>query len=604
MKGRTESGSGSVEEGGANGPPRAAGSQTQDRPQRVAGAELPAEEPDGRPRGKRAAQECAGEGGVAEIRPGAQFAQASGSGPGVGDQERKDEDTKTEAEGGSAAALAADTVGAPSSGSGKVPEGTLGQGISTAREAQAKAAEARRANTARPGRGSECFGARRRDALRADFERRGGFAAAEAARAAQAEADRLAREATERRAQLVPGGASSSVEASSSSGSTRLPSRPLAGDAGSGGANSGGRPEVHSLLECVIGRGGGDRKPRPFRNVLGVWGGGSCYINAALQAFFASETVQRTLARVVSSSAGAGGNLAAFATRASIVDIRAEQQNRFRQSGGRMDELCLAVTFATAMQGWLHGRSVVGSALLPALVLAHCYRGEQDDAVQFLLLNCLSVCPQVNACCQGRYSAPDLECSRCGHRWAGHSTMEDRLFTVLPIHPTFWRTGAAHADVQVALDMNVEQQVDEHFDAFCPLCHGRAGAVVKAIASGPKVLVVQLEQWRTERIPDGLEYVRAEHALGVNDSVNVGGYRYSLRGVMLHLGSSPRGGHWVALARHGEGPGVYYLYNDIIRREFTRERITSVMDFDGQRFYVAGLVYERIEEAVVPQVVV
>jgi len=95
----------------------------------------------------------------------------------------------------------------------------------------------------------------------------------------------------------------------------------------------------------------------------------------------------------------------------------------------------------------------------------------------------------------------------------------------------------------------------------------------------------------------------------VNEEVMVGGRAYALRGLLLHSGGRPTAGHYVAVARHGEGSEPYFLYNDKLRVEVARSGLASSMVLSGgsgaTRFYVAAMLCERVggEAALVVEVV-
>ena len=78
---------------------------------------------------------------------------------------------------------------------------------------------------------------------------------------------------------------------------------PCASRAETGARGRSTRDIVKDQLASVVGD-HLDEKPRPFKNALGLWGAGSCFINASLQLLFASENVQRTLAEYAHGVAG------------------------------------------------------------------------------------------------------------------------------------------------------------------------------------------------------------------------------------------------------------------------------------------------------------
>ena len=532
--------------------------------------------------------------------------------------------------GGDGQAQAATRAAAAKAGQARVDGGEAipGQGSAARGDGQARSGKRAvagmvgeaRAFQARPvGVGDE-VGVKRREAHAAAQEAAGagGCLGASTGDAVRERVDQGRREKAARLGHAESHASGASASASSMSGNARLPARPLAGEImgmasdGNAGSRGSGREEVAVGLARLMGS-ALDNKPRPFANVVGMWGGGSCFINAGLQVLFASEAVQAALARVVRGVRRAGAEeaeleeLLRFTSRASVPEIKEAAEARALARATRRPaearrvsvpggcERALAVTLAVAMQGRVSGGDVPGLHFYPSPILRHYYMGEQEDAVQFLML-CLGDCPRVLALFRGRFTAAELECGRCGHRWPAGSGANERDFTRLEVAPRCWETNAEFRDVQEAVEKcTVEPLVG--FRTFCACCASeqRMRCKVRAVEVAPRVLLVEVQQWDNSQ-------QRVHHNMAVNEILHVAGHDFSLRGLVLHRGGSPRGGHYVAVARHGRDSEPYYLYNDRLRVSQARDTIASVMRVRNgsqiEPFYVSALLYERVDDAV------
>ena len=383
---------------------------------------------------------------------------------------------------------------------------------------------------------ADLFGAGRRDAIREALEKN-------------------RREQASREAQSGGTVAVDNVAASSSSAQ-----EPGVRQRGFGGSVGAGAGEVSGLLEHLIGP-GADEQPRPFANVLGGgWGQGSCFINAALQMMFASGRVRQTLARIARRRAGELGACWTFARRAGVREIIAEQQQAPESSGIKcLDDRKLALTFAAAMQGRDEGRDLRGFHLLPSLVLAWGYTGEQDDPVQ-VVLRCLEACPSVRRHFLGQFEVQRLQCGGCGE-WQAEDHGSDRSFVNLVVAPNF-------SSVQAAIDASFQIPINDEFRGRCSHCQGRFARGVQSVETVPDTLLIEVKVFEAYLGRGGeLRYRRIERRLRLDEVVTLRGQNFSLQGLVLQLhASSPASGHYVAVARHGGSRDSFYEYDDSNRR--------------------------------------
>ena len=105
----------------------------------------------------------------------------------------------------------------------------------------------------------------------------------------------------------------------------------------------------------------------------------------------------------------------------------------------------------------------------------------------------------------------------------------------------------------------------------------------------PPVLCVTLKRWN--------EGLTLTHHVLPNAEIALGDCRYTLRSIVVHLGSSASSGHYITIARHVTDTAEWWLYDDGVRRPATVDEIdcSSRYMFDAMKAYV--LFYERVDEA-------
>ena len=81
----------------------------------------------------------------------------------------------------------------------------------------------------------------------------------------------------------------------------------------------------------------------------------------------------------------------------------------------------------------------------------------------------------------------------------------------------------------------------------------------RIVSNAPAVLAVQLVRW-------GL-HGKLCHYVHADAEVDAFGQRYTLRGIVVHSGVSPHGGHYYAFAKYErDGTEMWWLHNDRTRR--------------------------------------
>ena len=86
----------------------------------------------------------------------------------------------------------------------------------------------------------------------------------------------------------------------------------------------------------------------------------------------------------------------------------------------------------------------------------------------------------------------------------------------------------------------------------------------------------------------------------ISEHITLCSQRFTLQGVICHHGDqSPNLGHYVAVAKHGEGPEPFFLYNDDVRREIPRADLACTMQllngYVRQEFHASALLYELLD---------
>ena len=123
-------------------------------------------------------------------------------------------------------------------------------------------------------------------------------------------------------------------------------------------------------------------------------------------------------------------------------------------------------------------------------------------------------------------------------------------------------------NVQEALDEYMHGEVVELREpcAHCGLRNGRY-RLGRSCSLTPDVLLVCLKRWELIFVDGVLQEERClNHDVRASDPLVHGGQTYRLCSSVLHLGSNPNSGHYVAVARHETTSGSWWLYDDQLER--------------------------------------
>ena len=128
--------------------------------------------------------------------------------------------------------------------------------------------------------------------------------------------------------------------------------------------------------------------------------------------------------------------------------------------------------------------------------------------------------------------------------------------------------------VQGAVDAYMPPELFDNVERPCAHCAGKRFWKEHTVTIAPDILMVCLNRWADAARPQ-LHFVEASQTLEFADNT------YALRGVVSHLGNSPRSGHYVAVTRRNTTNCAWWLYNDEFRRAAQADEISTRAVFDG-----------------------
>ena len=323
------------------------------------------------------------------------------------------------------------------------------------------------------------------------------------------------------------------------------------------------------------------QKPRAFVNILHERsGGGSCWINAALQALLSPCVFKDALSTLWGNMPDAArDHLHGVTTKVRKV------VNAGQLASPLLHEEWLAATFYCAHSG---DRTKPFS---PYLFTDAFYHGAQNDAAEFIarLLHPNQV-PTLTEFLSGRLDQ-SLICTNPICHQSRPTEGENFSSLQLPLRDP---SGNLVTTVQAALDAHMPDEA-VHLDECCPMCQAETDLnFVKThlVTQFPRVLILSLNRWAGVGATNAiLHSIEANRVLVFKD------HRYQLCAVVCHLGGSPNSGHYVTVARHPTHHGEWWLYDDWRRVIATDEQVSTVCTYRGSgamQSYI--LLYERSDD--------
>jgi len=308
-----------------------------------------------------------------------------------------------------------------------------------------------------------------------------------------------------------------------------------------------------------------NEKPRAFYNMMRErLGGGSCWINSALQVLLSPMSIKVALGRHWQS-----------------LNLTMQQQLLRRIGNAGEAPVILNNQDRLAATFYSVNMPPRTEPLFPYLFTDSFYNDDQDDAQGFItrVLYPRAV-PTLWELIRGRMDQC-LECAdaRCG--FARESEGENFGSLQLPLRTA---QNTVVQTVQQALDGYMPDEMVE-LNEPCRNCK-RSNIYWKRhkISHYPHVLIISLNRWDGVREEDALL-----HSIAVTETVRFRDITYNLCGVVCHLGLSPHGGHYVAVTRHVTNNGEWWLYDDNFRVIASMEQVRttcSYQDWGPMQSYV------------------
>ena len=300
------------------------------------------------------------------------------------------------------------------------------------------------------------------------------------------------------------------------------------------------------------------QKPRAFYNIMRErFGGGSCWINAAIQAALSPEAFKVALTTQ-------WVNLER-STQERLLRL-IQSPRRIGNAGQTVfpstSQVRLAATFCSAH------RDPRTQPLNPYLFTDSWYVGAQDDASQFLsrILH-PDEAPSL-AQLLGGHMDQFLECTNpgCGHVRA--TTGESFSSVQLPLKNI---AGGVVRTVQEALDAYMPRE-QVSLDEPCHGCHQVQNYwKTHKVTRFRQVLMVSLNRWAHVGVESAIL-----HPVEASELLHFKERHYRLCSVVCHLGPAPSAGHYIAVSRHATNHGEWWLYDDERRVIATPEQISTI----------------------------
>ena len=353
---------------------------------------------------------------------------------------------------------------------------------------------------------------------------------------------------------------------------TATVSSPAAGDLGSAAT-----PPSSVATAMLYDR----NKPRAFANELHErGGGGSCWINAVLQALFAPLAMKAALARMWSTLP---------------LEQRTMQQQKVKNHRPRFghedpgprlldlpplpaDNYTLEERVAIAF-GCAHSGDIV-KPFMPCIITDHYYRLHTEDAGEFLQMHLLQEerCPTLAGLATS-HGQSILTCAAC-HQPRDPTAERFCTFEApIEISGSDRTETVRYTDVQSAFNAFLSNDYND-FPNPCEHCERTHWVKSLHTVAFPQVLVLTLKRFKSVQVEPGRYAQRCVgHPVATTEVLDFQGHLYDLRSVVVHLGDSIEFGHYIALARHDTNTGTWWLYNDAERKEATREQVATTVGF-------------------------
>ena len=225
--------------------------------------------------------------------------------------------------------------------------------------------------------------------------------------------------------------------------------------------------------------------------------------------------------------------------------------------------------------------------VIPFLHADEYYKGSQEDAVEFMtgILRSSEKVPAMIPLVEGTMQQT-LRCLRPECQYIHRSATEKFRSLYVPL---ISGAGELFHNVQTAVDA-YQPSTLVTYDMHCAKCQlfGQHWGAAHEFIDFPRVLVVALNRWAAHE-DDGM----IQHPVEATDHLEFRGVLYELYATVVHLGDSPKSGHYITIARHRTSDAAWWVYNDRVRVIATEEQRRTTCFYEGQQMKSYALLYEK-----------
>ena len=127
-------------------------------------------------------------------------------------------------------------------------------------------------------------------------------------------------------------------------------------------------------------------------------------------------------------------------------------------------------------------------------------------------------------------------------------------------------------------------------ETACEKCTASSRRFQKSleVVEYPQVLVLGLNRWNDDLLC-------LHHNVRADETIVFKGKVYHLQSHIVHLGSSARSGHYIAMAKHESSNEAWWVYDDSVRRVAAADECDGTGTFDGVSMKTYVLFYQREE---------
>ena len=346
------------------------------------------------------------------------------------------------------------------------------------------------------------------------------------------------------------------------------------------------------------------KKPRAFENEIKErFGGGSCWISAALQAMFAPDALKRALSQIwyelpSSERRKHQRSVNRYRRHFRVEDPGPRLVNlRTLPANGPTIEQRLAIAFGCPL-----GEPMTES-FMPKILTDHYYQLHQEDTAELLLRHLLNGdASPVLAPLMTIHFDEIYRCKHCGEARDPNAAQLQSFELPIELSGLEYPEPILFHDVQSAFNHHLSNDFNDfEFENPCLHCQQNRWSTEVRATRFPEVLLLTLKRFKVLQISEHeFERRSVTHQVTPTQVLDFQGQLYNLRSVVVHLGPSIESGHYVALAQHRTNTGTWWLYDcsDSSRIEVKPGQLETSTTYKGygrMKSYV--LFYEKQSNA-------